>query len=331
MKYPCEMVRDLLPLYHDEVCSDSSKKIVEEHLEECESCSNLLKKMGNTEFDNSLRRERENVVGHYAKNVKRKSVSVGLGIAALLSIPVLVCLTVNIVTGQGLDWFFIVFTALLVVASVTVVPLVVEEKKFLWTLGSCGVSVLLLLFTCSLYSGGNWFLVAAVAILFGISIVFLPFIIRRIPLNDFMAGNKGLIVMTVDTMLFYALIVVCGFYSHSASYWYESLFISTFSILLPWVLFVIIRYGRMNKWSKAGLCTIFSSVFIAVYNDMITWIIKGVRHLSFTDANLTVWNTDEMINVNLYLLILIVGCCLGLLFIIAGVAGSAGSKKKRLR
>ena len=31
-KYDCEMVRDLLPLYHDGICSDSSKKIVEEHI-----------------------------------------------------------------------------------------------------------------------------------------------------------------------------------------------------------------------------------------------------------------------------------------------------------
>lgn len=43
MKLPCEMVQDVLPLYHDGVCSDVSKNLVEEHLQGCESCTAFLK------------------------------------------------------------------------------------------------------------------------------------------------------------------------------------------------------------------------------------------------------------------------------------------------
>lgn len=42
MKLPCEMIRDLLPLYHDGVCSSVSKALVTEHLRECEDCANAL-------------------------------------------------------------------------------------------------------------------------------------------------------------------------------------------------------------------------------------------------------------------------------------------------
>lgn len=35
---PCEVIRDLLPLYVDGVCSEESKAAVEAHLESCESC-----------------------------------------------------------------------------------------------------------------------------------------------------------------------------------------------------------------------------------------------------------------------------------------------------
>jgi predicted anti-sigma-YlaC factor YlaD len=42
MKISCEIIRDLLPLYHDGVCSIESKALVEEHLTECESCSREL-------------------------------------------------------------------------------------------------------------------------------------------------------------------------------------------------------------------------------------------------------------------------------------------------
>ena len=38
----CEVIRDLLPLYHDGVCSEESKKLVEEHLASCEGCREEL-------------------------------------------------------------------------------------------------------------------------------------------------------------------------------------------------------------------------------------------------------------------------------------------------
>lgn len=38
MKTNCKVVEDLMPLYIDEVCSDESKQIVEEHLKKCLEC-----------------------------------------------------------------------------------------------------------------------------------------------------------------------------------------------------------------------------------------------------------------------------------------------------
>ena len=46
MKISCDVINDLLPLYHDEVCSEESKRIVEEHLKECENCREIAKKIG---------------------------------------------------------------------------------------------------------------------------------------------------------------------------------------------------------------------------------------------------------------------------------------------
>ena len=42
MKINCKVIEDLLPLYTDDVCSDESKKLVEEHLETCNACSAKL-------------------------------------------------------------------------------------------------------------------------------------------------------------------------------------------------------------------------------------------------------------------------------------------------
>lgn len=42
MKLPCELIRDLLPLYHDGVCSEESRVLVEEHLAQCADCKDFL-------------------------------------------------------------------------------------------------------------------------------------------------------------------------------------------------------------------------------------------------------------------------------------------------
>ncbi len=54
MSISCEIIKDLLPLYHDGVCSKESRSAVEEHLSDCESCKAELKAMDEVLPINSL-------------------------------------------------------------------------------------------------------------------------------------------------------------------------------------------------------------------------------------------------------------------------------------
>ena len=45
MRFDCKVIEDLLPLYVDNVCSEESRKIVEEHLHECEKCRIMIENM----------------------------------------------------------------------------------------------------------------------------------------------------------------------------------------------------------------------------------------------------------------------------------------------
>jgi predicted anti-sigma-YlaC factor YlaD len=45
MKISCEIIKDLLPLYHDGVCSNDSKAKIEEHLADCDGCKAELQAM----------------------------------------------------------------------------------------------------------------------------------------------------------------------------------------------------------------------------------------------------------------------------------------------
>ena len=44
----CNVIKDLLPLYVDECCSEESAKLVAEHLENCGSCRKIYNQMGET-------------------------------------------------------------------------------------------------------------------------------------------------------------------------------------------------------------------------------------------------------------------------------------------
>ena len=53
MKISCDIIKDLLPLYHDGVCSNESRLIIEEHLAGCDSCRAELSAMDEVLFINN--------------------------------------------------------------------------------------------------------------------------------------------------------------------------------------------------------------------------------------------------------------------------------------
>jgi len=203
MNKECEIVRDILPLYVDSVCSASSREIIDEHLKTCPDCAAYLEDIRASEAESALKNEKSLVIRDQARRFKRRSAATGSVISALFMIPILICLIVNLTSGRTLDWFYIVVAAMLVVASLTVVPVMVPENKLFWTLCAFCGSLVILLAVCALYTRGDWFFVAASASIFGLSVIFLPFAIKAKPLRPWVEGhNKVLLVLAVDFILF---------------------------------------------------------------------------------------------------------------------------------
>ena len=53
MKISCDVIEDLLPLYVDDMVSEDSRQLVEEHLKECTTCQKMMEEM-----------KKENSLGH---------------------------------------------------------------------------------------------------------------------------------------------------------------------------------------------------------------------------------------------------------------------------
>lgn len=319
--YECELIQDLLPLYQDRICSGCSRAAVEKHLRECPDCRKILEKLQNSRYDVQLMQEKNSVLETHARKERKKTFLVGASVAGVLTIPVIVCLICNLAVGHGLDWFFIVLTALLVTASVTVVPLMVPEHTLLWTLGCFTGTLLLLLLSVCLYTGGNWFFLASVPVLFGLSVLFMPFVIRQIPLPGFLSRSKALLVMAWDTIWLYGVIIVCGFHTASTDYWRIAPQITAFCLLLPWTFLLILRYTRLPAQARAGLCTILGGLFCVVCNPVIALILHDrERFRACTSLALFPWNA-ETVNILTALAVAAVALPTGIVLTVRGLAG----------
>ena len=371
MSISCEIIKDLLPLYHEGVCSIESKKLVEEHLSECDSCNEMIIKMKNDSLDDALKIEKTTILSRciqkvnktskllgigcttvitlpivtgilmgifVSKNItvsniiisailiaiayfvgfyfdvplkfmgeqygktKKKSFYIGVWLAVLYMIPIIVSFIVNLAYNRTLDWFYIVLASHFVAASLTVIPLIVPKKKFLWTIGSFTGSLLFLLLVIGLHEGGDWVWISCISTLFGLSVVFLPFVLHQLPIKNALSEQKGLIYMVVNTVLLYLIVIITSDKT--------ALLNTTNSLIYPWVLFLFIRYLRISRWLKSGLCLFFSGLALEVINAYTT-------SLSTTYDSADYYYTYHTSNWNSIFSASI--CVLGIVFIIIGI------------
>lgn len=77
MKYPCNLIRDILPLYHDGVASEESIAAVTEHLSECNACKEYYSQMCGSDtletvYDEQMARKAADSYKRVQKKLVRK-------------------------------------------------------------------------------------------------------------------------------------------------------------------------------------------------------------------------------------------------------------------
>ena len=203
MKNSCDVIRDLLPLYADDACSEDSRRLVDEHLAECPDCSGMLRRLRDNEIEKGLQQEKQDVIQYGAQKFRRQSATVGSTVSGVFMIPILICLIINITAGSAMGWFFIVLAAMAVAASVIIVPIMVPKDKAFWTFCAFTASLMVLLAVTCMVSRGDWFWLVSSAVLFGLAVFFLPFVVRAKPLQKWIGkSNKFLLVIAADAALF---------------------------------------------------------------------------------------------------------------------------------
>lgn len=121
----------------------------------------------------------------------------------------LTCFIVNLSTEHTLSWFWLVLGGVLLSASLTFLPgFLPEGRRGAGAFGGFLLSLLFLLGVSCLYSGGDWFFTAAVSSVFGLGLVFLPFVLRQLPLPEPLRTRKALVYVCVELILLILLYAV---------------------------------------------------------------------------------------------------------------------------
>lgn len=233
----------------------------------------------------------------------------------IYGLALLTCLICNLAVDGSLSWFFIVLTSIMVAFSLTCVPILAEKHRGIITLSAFFVSTLILLFSCDLYTGGDWFWVAAVSVAFGFSLVFAPYILKELHLPASLSGHKALISFAIDTLLLLALLAVAVPYGGGRIP--EAMMIAAFTLPLAWIMMLVIRYLPTNGLFKASICTAVAGVYVFLSNSVISAILNH-KPLALLTWDFSNWS-DAHLNGNVTVIITAGLALAALLLLIGGI------------
>lgn len=244
----------------------------------------------------------------------------------LYGISLLICLICNIAVQRTVSWFFIVLAAEMTAASLTLLPVLMEKRRGLITLGSFTLSLLLLLLICSLYSGGGWFPVAGISVVFGLTIVFLPIIANHIWLPEPVRNQKAVLCFSVDTVLLLLLLFITDLSERGGWFLTAALPIAAVSLTLPWGIMLILRYARINGFFKTAACLAAAGIFVYFFQGFPETVLGiGPYHagFQFDFSNWSKPNINDNVNAILFFTLL----AASVLFAAAGIFAAVRHSK----
>lgn len=323
----CDVVQDLLPLYYDDACSLASKKMVEQHLMTCEKCKKTYDALKNTTIDTIMKNESESILERHAKKERNLAYKAGIVIALVLMIPVVITFIVSMSSGGGLGVFAVLTASMLLVASLTVVPLLSAQKRLTKSILASVMALLLIMFFIDQMNGGGEFILLAIPTILGLSIVLFPVVIRNITLPPVLSDKKALITLAWDTLwLFLTIFEVCN-HSGDIEGMRAGYMISIILMIGVWLIFLVARYLPVNAWIKAGIIIFISCIWIVFSNDVYAYFAEHKKQLTILSTNFSDWSNDICFNANVYTLILVFGGIIGVGLLVKGIVNM---KRKKL-
>ena len=140
-------------------------------------------------------------------------------------------------------------------------PALAERKASLY-LGAETLLLLLVLLVGCVTTGGDWFPITAVSVVFGLSLLFLPVFLHQLSLPGAVGRHKALLYFAIETALLILLLAVACWYTGGEWFFPQGLPIALVCLVLPWGLLGIIRYLPLSGWFRASLSCAWTGLWL---------------------------------------------------------------------
>lgn len=176
----------------------------------------------------------------------------------------LIFLIANLTQGH-LGWLGIALAGEGMAMSLTLIPALTERYKAAWMTGGFALSLLLLLGTCALYSGGDWFFPAALGTLLAEGLFLSPLVLRQLPLGAW-SQRKTTLYIGLNTVLLLLLLLICDWYGEGG--WFLSAALGTLLAesvcLLPLVLWQLPLPAALSRHKAVLWCAACSVLLVTL-------------------------------------------------------------------
>lgn len=200
----------------------------------------------------------------------------------------LIFLIANLTQGH-LGWLGIALAGEGMAMSLTLIPALTERYKAAWMTGGFALSLLLLLGTCALYSGGDWFFPAALGTLLAEGLFLSPLVLRQLPLGAW-SQRKTTLYIGLNTVLLLLLLLVFALRDRAG--WFFPAVLG--SLLAEGVLLspLVLRQLPLGAWSRRkttlyiGLNTVLLLLLLLICSlgQPGSWFLSAVFGILFGES-----------------------------------------------
>ena len=331
MKLSCEIIKDLLPLYCDSICSEETKAAVEEHLTDCVPCSEELKKM-KSDMPVVLLKKREGgfIIGRYKANLIRKFLILFLCIIGFPLLNALITQTYYF-GSDGMFGYAFFISATVLIPNVYIQKIKAKDSPI--RVFAYSTLFLILIVASSLrfsgvymffpdyniyYSIGNLITLAPILVysVFAISFYVLRF--KKDPLPPAEYKKTAATFLLYETGLLLYLSFVATLRSMN-EHWplFLDMITTAFFLGFAWILYFFFRFFKRKIVFNIGVCI----AVIGIYVPTCYAVHEMFRNNSFYAAE-AFWNANffESNNpANIYMQFLIIACTIGAALILIGL------------
>ena len=225
-------------------------------------------------------------------------------------VALITCFICNLAVNHTLSWFFVVLAAL--ICAFTFVPTTTsffETNKLLAFSVSTYLSICLLLFTCAVYTNGlSWFLTAAIGVLMGYVVIFVPVLLARTNYvrHRYIISFSVLFVLTVLMMMHIRIWqpFTLGNAMLLAAYGF-----------VPVIACAVICAFQFNAFLKAGICTAVIGITLYCANHVIASLFGPPDNKPY-QVNFQNW--EECLDGNVQLIMLVLFLFVSAIFFAIG-------------